>query len=113
MKVQVNTDKSVDGSEDLIERTEAHLASALARFENRLTRVEVHLGTESAGRTIGDAFRCLLEARPAGMDPVTVTHHSATLDEALHGATDKLEALLTTRFERREGHETRETIRHS
>ena len=113
MKVQVNTDKNVEGSEALIERTEAHLASALTRFENRLTRVEVHLGNESAGRTSGDDFRCLIEARPAGMDPVTVTHHSVTLDEALHGAADKLETLLTTKFERLEGHETRETIRHS
>ena len=113
MKVQVNTDKTVEGSEALIEQTEAHLARALTRFENRLTRVEVHLGNESAGRTTGDDFRCLIEARPAGMDPVPVTHHSATLDAALHGATDKLETLLTHKLERLEGHETRETIRHS
>lgn len=110
MKIQVNTDKNVEGSEALSERTEAHLASALTRFANRLTRVEVHLNNES-GRTTGDDFRCLIEARPAGMDPVTVTHHSATLDEALHGATDKLEALLTNKFERLQGHQTRETIR--
>ena len=111
MKIQVNTDKNVEGSAALIERTEADLGSALARFEDRLTRVEVHLRNESAGRSTGDDFRCLIEARPAGMDPVTVDHHAATLGEALQGATDKLEALLTSKFERREGQNTRDTIR--
>lgn len=111
MKIQVNTDKNVEGSEPLGERIEADLASALTRFGDRVTRVEVHLRNESAGRSSGDDFRCLIEARPAGMDPVTVTHHAATLDEALHGATDKLETLLTSKFERLEGQETRETIR--
>ncbi|MDP3968002.1 MAG: HPF/RaiA family ribosome-associated protein [Nocardioides sp.] len=111
MKIQVNTDKNVEGSAALSERTEADLASALTRFKDRLTRVEVHLRNESAGRTTGDDVRCLIEARPAGMDPVAVTHHAATLDEALRGATDKLEALLTSKFERGEGKETRETIR--
>ena len=111
MKIQVNTDRNVEGGEALSERAEADLGSALTRFEDRLTRVEVHLRNESAGRTTGNDFRCLIEARPAGMDPVTVTHHAATLDEALHGATDKLETLLTSTFERREGQENRDTIR--
>jgi ribosome-associated translation inhibitor RaiA len=111
MKIQVNTDKNVEGGEALSEQIDADLAGALARFADRLTRVEVHLRDESAGRTTGDDVRCLIEARPAGMDPVAVTHHAATLDEALSGATDKIETLLTSRFERLEGHENRETIR--
>jgi ribosome-associated translation inhibitor RaiA len=111
MKIQVNTDKNVEGGEALSEQIDADLGGALARFADRLTRVEVHLRDESAGRTTGDDVRCLIEARPAGMDPVAVTHHAATLDEALSGATDKIETLLTSRFERLEGHENRETIR--
>lgn len=111
MKIQVNTDKNVEGNEAFSIRTEADLAAALSRFESRLTRVEVHLRNESAGRSTGDDFRCMIEARPAGTEPVTVTHHAATLLEALHGATDKLETLLTGKFERREGQQTRETIR--
>lgn len=111
MKIQVNTDKNVEGTEAFVAETEAAIDQALGRFENRLTRVEVHLRNESAGRTTGDDFRCLVEARPAGMDPVTVTHHAESLPEALAGATDKIETLLTSRFERLEGQETRETIR--
>lgn len=111
MKIQVNTDKNVAGSADLTERTEADVARALVRFESRLTRVEVHLRNESAGRTTGEDVRCLIEARPAGLDPVAVTHHAATISEALRGATDKLEALLSSKFERLESHDARETIR--
>ncbi len=111
MKIQVNTDKNVDGSEAFNEHTEAHLRSALARFEDHLTRIEVHFRNESAGRSTGDDFRCLIEARPAGMDPVSVDHHAASLGDVLHGATDKLEALLSSKFERLEGKEMRDTIR--
>ena len=111
MKIQINTDKNVDAGEGLSERIEASLESALTRFEDRLTRVEVHFRDESAGRSTGDDVRCMIEARPAGMDPVTVTHHADTLLDSLHGATDKLETVLTSTFERHEGKNTRETIR--
>ncbi len=111
MEIQVNTDTNVEGGDAFSEQIETDLAAALNRFEDRLTRVEVHLGNESAGRTTGNDFRCLIEARPTGMTPVTVTHHAASLPEALDGATDKLESLLTSKFERLEGQETRETIR--
>jgi len=111
VKIQVNTDKNIDAHADLNAQIDVDLANALARFEDRLTRVEVHLRNESAGRTTGDDFRCLIEARPAGMDPIAVTHHAATLTEARNGATDKLEARLTSTFERNEGNESRETIR--
>ena len=103
MKIQVNSDKNVQSTADFNERTEADLAHDLERFENRLTRVEVHLSNESAGRATGDDYRCLIEARPAGMDPVAVSDNAATLDEAIRGASDKLRSLLTSTFERLEG----------
>ena len=58
LKVQVNTDKNVEVSADFAERIEADVASALARFERRLTRVEVHLRDESAGRIAGESRTC-------------------------------------------------------
>lgn len=111
MKIQINTDTNIKGGAELAEWAEAQVASALDRFEDRLTRIEVHLGNESAGRKTGDDFRCLLEARAANMEPVAVTHHAETLPEAFHGATDKLESLLSDKFERLEGHASRDTIR--
>jgi hypothetical protein len=111
MKVQVNTDRNVDVSADFAERTAVEVASALARFERRLTRVEVHLRDESSGRPTGEDIRCLLEARPAGLDPVAVTHQATTVAEALRGATERLTALLSSKLERLDRHRSRETIR--
>lgn len=112
MKILLNTDHNVEGSAALGERVERDLATALTRFKDRLTRVEIHLRDESAGRTTGDDVRCLIEARPAGEEPVVVTHHAGTVDEAVMGATDKLVSLLSSKFERLESRESRATIRH-
>jgi len=111
VKIQVNADKNVEVSADFARRVEADVASALARFERRLTRLEVHLREESAGRSTGEDVRCLIEARPAGLDPVAVTHDATTVSEALRGATERLTALLSSKLERLEGHRSRETIR--
>ena len=80
-------------------------------FDRDLTRIEIHLRDESAGRETPDDIRCLLEARPNGLDPVVVSHHATTVTEALDGATDKLEDLLTRTFDRRTDNRGRDTIR--
>jgi ribosome-associated translation inhibitor RaiA len=95
MHVQVNTDKNIPGDERLIEYTEALIQDSLARFVDRVTRVEVHLADENgADKHAGDDKRCSLEARLAGMQPVAVTHRAATVKDALSGAVDKLEKML-------------------
>lgn len=111
MLVLVNTDSNVDLDAGQIERIEADLESALGRFDQDLSRIEVHLRDESAGRETVDDIRCLLEARPSGLDPVVVTHHAASAAEALGGATDKLDALLASKLDRRSDHRVRDTIR--
>jgi hypothetical protein len=35
-----------------------------------------------------------MEARPEGHQPITVTHHASELDDAIHGAAEKLKAAL-------------------
>ncbi len=111
MEIHVNTDTNVDVNEKRTEQIDAQVTDGLARFEDRLTRVDVHLSNESAGRSTGEDFRCLIEACPAGIAPIVVTHHAETLTEALSGAMKRIEAQLTSTFERREGRETRATIR--
>ena len=66
MQIQVNTGDNVEGREELIARVEAGVAAALSRFDDRLTRVEVHLGDENAGKSGAADKRCMIEARPAG-----------------------------------------------
>lgn len=111
MQIQVNSDKNVDGREGLVRQVEADVDAALSRFSDHLTRVEVHLGDESAGRSSGVDLRCTMEARPAGQQPVAVTHHADTLEEAYRGAAQKLQKLLARKFGRLDSRKGGDTTR--
>lgn len=113
MQIQVNTGENVQGRESLIARVEAGVSAALSRFDDRLTRVEVYLGDENADKGGAADKRCTIEARPAGQQPVAVTHKAATLDEALDGAAEKLGSLLESKFGRLEDRKGASSIRDS
>lgn len=113
MQVVVRTDRTVGGSDELNREVEAEVDSALSRFDERLTRVEVHLGDENADKHGAADKSCTVEARPAGQKPVAVTHHAATSIEALRGALRKLQNLLDSRFGRLDDRKGRDSIRRS
>lgn len=94
MKIQLNTDVHIDGTEALAAQVGATVEQALARFSEHVTRVEVHLRDENAGKSGQDDQRCMLEARLEGRQPVAVTDHATTLEQAVHGAAQKLARLL-------------------
>jgi len=100
MQIQINTDKNIEGSEQLTQEVEATVETTLGRFSEQLTRIEVHLSDENGNKSRGDDKKCVMEARPAGMQPVAVTHVAATLDQAVDGAAGKLEHLLDSTFSR-------------
>ena len=112
MQIQFNTDNNVHAGEELIGRLDAELQSTLARFSDHITRVEVHLGDESGRGSDGNDKRCVLEARPAGQQPVAVTHHAASVAEACSGAAKKLENLLESKYGRSGNRKGTESIRH-
>ena len=112
MKIQVNSDSSVEGSDahDLTVETTIH--GALDRYGERLTRVEAHLSSEeSTGGKSETRIRCLLEARPTGMDPVVVTGSGDTIERACHDATHKMQSLLDSTFGRIDSRDADATIR--
>jgi ribosomal subunit interface protein len=103
MQIQVNTDRHIDGTQDLKDRVRDVVARAVERFGERITRIEVHLSDENSGARGGpDDMRCRLEARLAGVDPMTVSHQAATVDQAVAGAADKLEKLLGRHVDRQQ-----------
>ena len=102
MQIQVNTDGNIDGREGLVGRVSAQIESRLGRFSEQITRIEVHLGDESAGRTSDSDKRCVIEAWPACRSPVAVTSHASSVDDALSGVLDKLASLLASEFGRRD-----------
>ena len=128
MKIQLNTDAHIDGSEALAAQVSATVEQALDRFSEHITRVEIHLSDESGGKSGGKSGgssggssggksggksdgkngqtdqRCMLEARLEGRQPVAVTDHAATQDQAVHGAAKKLAHLLDSTLGRLHDH---------
>lgn len=104
MLVQLNTDGNIEGREKLAEEVEAQLLDSLGRFVDRLTRIEVHLGDVNAGKAGADDKRCQLEARPAGRQPLSVSHQAPSVEMAVDGAIDKLRATLDRTFGKLDDH---------
>jgi len=104
MDIRLNTDKNIEGKEALAGQVEAVVERAMQHFDGQITRVEVHLSDENAGKFGTDDKRCLMEARLEGRQPVAVTHQAGSLNEAVVGAADKLKSLLTTALGRRDEH---------
>lgn len=94
MKIQVNTDANIHGTEGLAAEVSASVEQALEHFKEHITRVEVHLSDESRGKSGQHDQRCMLEARLEGRKPVAVTDHAVTLEQAVGGAAQKLAHLL-------------------
>ncbi len=113
MKIQINTDHNIDGTEALAAMVEAELHATLEHFEDRLTRIEVHLGDVDGPKSRGDHAdkRCLLEARPEGMQPLVATGVGTSVEEATSDAATKLHSVLSSTFGRIEDRDGTATIR--
>ncbi len=98
MHIQINTDKAVQGHEDVTRFVEDAVTARVGHFAPRITRVEVHLGDENGPKGGAKGKRCMLEARPEGLKPIAVTHYDATLKLAISGAAAKLRAALEHEF---------------
>ncbi|TDE55331.1 HPF/RaiA family ribosome-associated protein [Flavobacterium sp. GT3P67] len=104
MTVQINTDNNVEGHARLKSYISDELGIALARFEDKVTRLEVHLGDENSDKSGVNDKRCLIEARPVNMQPVAVTNYADTTEKAFHGALDKIKKVLDTAFEKQKAY---------
>lgn len=96
MRIQINTDHNIEGHEALADHLRAIVETALSRFGERITRVEVHLSDQNGDKFGRTDKRCVMEARLAGRQPIAVTNEAATVDEAVDGAAGKLTRLIET-----------------
>ncbi len=95
MLIQINTDRNVEGDNVLTQWVTAAIGDGLDRFSEHITRVEVHLSDENSAKKFGAKDkRCLLEARLAGLQPIAVSHQTATLEQAVDGAVQRLQRTL-------------------
>lgn len=104
MQFQFNTNSSVMGTQNVAERIEAQVRHKLARFEDRLTRLEVHIEDVNSSKHGADDKHCTIEARPRGSRPIGVTGKAADVDAAARIAANTMAERLERIFGKAERH---------
>lgn len=97
MKVEISIDTRAADRNGVIASLAAEVENGLRHYRTRLTRVEVHMRDVNGPRS-GNDHRCAMEARPAGLPPLAVTHEAANTADALKGAISKMNHLLASTF---------------
>jgi hypothetical protein len=97
LQIQINTDNTIDGNQSLKIKVLEIVEHHLSRFGDRITRIEVHLQDENAQKG-GRDIRCRIEARVAGLQPMTVDDLAEDWERASRGASAKMVRVLETRF---------------
>ncbi|WP_445937327.1 HPF/RaiA family ribosome-associated protein [Pseudomonas sp.] len=98
MQIQVHSDNHIEGSARLVEWVSASVSSKLERYDDELTRIVVHLHDDNGAKAGAYDKRCQIEARPKGLQPISVTHKSESLEQSIDGAIEKLHHALEHQF---------------
>lgn len=94
MQIEIGSDHHIKVHEPWAEELRASVSHTLRYHQDHLTRVVIHLSDENAHKAGEDDKRCAMEGRLKGRQPVAVTHHAATFDQAVLGAADKLARVI-------------------
>ncbi|MBS4042628.1 MAG: HPF/RaiA family ribosome-associated protein [Chitinophagaceae bacterium] len=98
MMIQINTDRNLSVNTDYENKIQELLNKELKRFDERITRVEVHFSDENNSKPGIDDKKCLLEARLKGLNPIVVQDYGKNYDLALTGAIDKIKSAIDTKL---------------
>ena len=96
MKIQLNTDKNIQGTTMLETYVTEKISTVLKHFEDKISRIEVHLSDQNAQKKGPDDMQCKLEARLEGLQPVMVVSKNETKEKALDAALGKMKVKLTS-----------------
>ena len=104
MQINIHSDTSVEKNEALNRYVQSVVESCLKRFSDQVTRVEAHLSDQNAHKSEDGESRCMLEVRMAGLEPIAVTEHAASLHQAINGAAEKLKRAIDSALGRLQSH---------
>lgn len=96
MKLQLNTDKNIQGTEALENHVSEKVNHILKHLVDNITRLEVHLSDQNADKAGPDDIQCKIEARVEHMQPVIVISKSDSKEVAIDEALNKMKATMTT-----------------
>ncbi len=101
MQILVTTDNHTEGHARLHDYIHNKVESTLARFQQRVTRTEVHLSDQnSTVKKSDDHQKCVVEVRVNGLKPLSVSHQAGSLEQAISGAVAKMERALSHTLDR-------------
>lgn len=96
MTIQFNTDKNLTIHTDYEAQMTEKLEKELSRFEEHITRLEVHFADENGSKDGQEDKKCMIECRLEGKQPIVAIDFGDNYDKALSGAISKLKSSLTT-----------------
>lgn len=99
MLVQVNAG-TVQNSEAIEKHTRKVVDAALRYVGSRVTRVEVHLNDDNAGKSGPQDKHCTIEARIASQQPFAVDAKADNLYTAITAAAHKLSRAVNHRLQK-------------
>ncbi len=99
MHIQINFG-DIDGSDALRDRVTQKVEHVLQHVADRITRVEVHLRDDNAGKAGSHDKRAVMEARPAGHDPIAVEHNGEDIYKVIDETAQKLGRAVKSKLER-------------
>ena len=102
MNIEIRTDKNINSSDRLIDYVRSELKQEFQRYSEKITHFEVHLSDENGDKGGEEDKRCMIEARVSGVKPIVVTNKAGNIDQAIHGAIDKLKRSVEQTFSKRD-----------
>ncbi|OBV39360.1 HPF/RaiA family ribosome-associated protein [Janthinobacterium psychrotolerans] len=113
MQINIQTDSTIANNAGLNEHVQSVLETALSRFRDNITRIEVHLSDTNGPKGGADDIRCVMEARVAGYQPIAVTEQNASVHQSVSGATDKLKRAIDSALGRLQDSKRHATGKHA
>ena len=102
MNIEIRTDKNIVSSDRLIDYVRSELKQEFQRYSEKITHFEVHLSDTNGDKGGEEDKRCMIEARLSGVKPLAVTHKADNIDQAIHGAIEKLHRSIEHVFAKRD-----------
>lgn len=90
MQIQINSDKNIEITKETKDDLKSKVENKLGRFDNLITRVEVHLSDENSDKSGLSDKKCLMEARLLNRQPIIVSDHSDNVGKSFVSCLNKL-----------------------
>jgi ribosome-associated translation inhibitor RaiA len=104
MLVQIHTDKNIEGGSRFSEFFTNEIKNELARFDEIVTRIEVHVSDENGNKSAPNDKKCVIEARVEKKQPIAVTATADSPEKAFYEALEKMQRVLDTTLEKIKEH---------